>query len=318
MGERLAALAAALLIDVLLGDPPNRYHPVAWMGTAIGWRKARARGGRIGRFAWGLGILLGGVGMSALAGWAVERGTARWPRWLRAIVLGAVLKSTFSLRGLARAAREVHIALTRGDLIEARRALAWHLVSRPTANLSASQVAAATIESVAENTSDGVIAPLFYYGLGGLPAALAYRFVNTADAMLGYRDDVHEWLGKGPARADDALNLVPARLTALALVVAAWLRGEDARGAWRVWCRDAGKTSSPNAGHPMSAMAGALGVELEKVGHYRLGRGSPPPHPQDIERAVRLAHTAVLVALMGGVLLAWWREYKVKSEKYKL
>ena len=318
MGERLAALAAALLIDVLLGDPPNRYHPVAWMGAAIGWGKARARGGRMARFAWGLGILLGGVGMSALAGWAVERGTARWPRWLRAIVLGAVLKSTFSLRGLTRAAREVHIALTRGDLVEARRALAWHLVSRSTANLSASQVAAATIESVAENTSDGVIAPLFYYGLGGLPAALAYRFVNTADAMLGYRDDVHEWLGKGPARADDALNLVPARLTALALVVAAWLWGENARGAWRVWRRDAGQTSSPNAGHPMSAMAGALGVELEKVGHYRLGRGFPPPHPQDIERAVRLAHTAVLVALMGGVLLAWWREYTVKSEKYRL
>ncbi len=318
MGERLAALAAALLIDVLLGDPPNRYHPVAWMGAAIGWGKARARGGRMARFAWGLGILLGGVGMSALAGWIVERETARWPRWLRAIVLGAVLKSTFSLRGLTRAAREVHIALTRSDLVEARRALAWHLVSRPTANLSASQVAAATIESVAENTSDGVIAPLFYYGLGGLPAALAYRFVNTADAMLGYRDDVHEWLGKGPARADDVLNLVPARLTALALVVAAWLRGENARGAWRVWRRDAGQTSSPNAGHPMSAMAGALGVELEKVGHYRLGRESPPPHPQDIERAVRLAHTAVLVALIGGVLLAWWRAYKVKSEKYKL
>jgi len=149
--------------------------------------------------------------------------------------------------------------------------VSWRLVSRDTATLSATQVSAATIESVAENLSDSVVAPLLYYAVGGLPAAFGYRFANTADAMVGYRDEVYEWLGKAPARLDDLFNLVPARLAAALIVAAAPLTGESAGRAWRIWRRDAGKTASPNAGHPMSAMAGALDVELEKVGHYRLG-----------------------------------------------
>ncbi len=302
MRDRLASLIVALLFDALFRDPPNRYHPVAWMGRYIDWARERTPEGKGARFTWGIGLLLSGAGLSALAGWGIERAMDGRSRWLRAVVQGIVLKSTFSLSGLIRAALEVHAALRRGDLTEARRAVAWHLVSRPTADLSASQVAAATIESIAENTSDGVIAPLFYYALGGLPAALAYRFVNTADAMLGYRDVEREWLGKGPARADDVLNLLPARLTALALVIAAWLQGEDVCAAWRIWRRDGGKTASPNAGHPMSAMAGALGIELEKTGHYRLGRGARPPGVEDIERAIALTRAAVFIVLLSGML----------------
>jgi adenosylcobinamide-phosphate synthase len=142
---------------------------------------------------------------------------------------------------------------------------------------------------------------LLYYALGGLPAALAYRFVNTTDAMLGYRDPAHEWLGKAPARLDDLANLLPARLTAGLITLAAALVGDDAGGAWRIWRRDARKTASPNAGHPMSAMAGALGVELEKVDHYRLGAGGRSPAPGDISRAVRLVR--VVLALVAGLLL---------------
>jgi len=144
--------------------------------------------------------------------------------------------------------------------------------------------------------SDGIVAPLFYYALGGLPGALAYRFFNTADAMLGYRDAAHEWLGKVPARLDDMANLLPARLTSLLLILAAAFTGDDARRAWRIWRRDSGVTASPNAGHPMSAMAGGLGVELEKVGHYRLGAGQRPPRSSDIGRAVRMMHVAVPLA----------------------
>jgi adenosylcobinamide-phosphate synthase len=152
------------------------------------------------------------------------------------------------------------------------------------------------VESVAENTSDGIVAPLFFYALGGLPAALAYRFINTADAMLGYRDAVHLWLGKVPARVDDLVNLVPARLTAALLVLASSLLGEEARQAWTVWRRQAGQTASPNAGQPMSAMAGALRVELEKVGHYRLGADQPLPGARDIARAIRLVYGATALA----------------------
>jgi adenosylcobinamide-phosphate synthase len=213
---------------------------------------------------------------------------------------------TFSWRGLSAAAREIRSALEADDLPEARRLLSWHLVSRDTTGLNPSQVAAATIESVAENTSDGIIAPLLYYTLAGLPGALAYRFLNTSDAMLGYRDATYEWLGKVPARSDDLANLAPARITAGLIILAVALSGEDAKGAWQVWRRDAGKTASPNAGHPMSAMAGALDVELEKVGHYRLGAGGRAPSAEDIRRSVRLLHVVpgLLVGLLAFLTLA--------------
>jgi adenosylcobinamide-phosphate synthase len=203
-----------------------------------------------------------------------------------------LLKTTISLRGLNNAAHEVETALRGDDLREARRLLSWHLVSRDTSQLDASQVAAAAIESVAENTSDGIIAPLVWYGVGGVSAALTYRYLQTCDSILGYRDAEREWLGKIPARTDDLLNLIPARLTALCIVA---LRP---RG-WHVWRRDAHLTASPNAGHPMSAMAGALDIELEKVGHYRLNARARSPETGDIRRARYLMFGAVGLFTIG-------------------
>jgi adenosylcobinamide-phosphate synthase len=340
--RRTGILCLALLLDVLLGDPPNRIHPVAGMGAAIAATQRRApRQGRLARLGYGALLSVGGSATVAVLGSMLERAIGRlpgawgWPpasgRWVRAggwpptssrwvnvggwpptssrwvnvggwLAEAGLLKMTFSLRGLTAAADEVGEALAAGNLSEARRLVSWHLVSRETAALSPSQVAAATIESVAENTSDGVVAPLLYYALGGLPAALAYRFINTADSMLGYRDPAYEWLGKIPARLDDLANLLPARVTAGLLALAAAPAGEDIAGAWRVWRRDASKTASPNAGHPMSAMAGALGVELEKVGHYQLGAGGYSPAPGDIRRAVHLSRMAIVLAVG---LLAW-------------
>jgi len=289
---------ASLLQDLTWGDPPNRYHPVAWMGTAI----AEAEGyvppaGHGAQFVYGASVVIGGALGAALVGHLLERAVSALPRPLDCLAEAALLKTTFSVRGLSRAAEEVYLALQEGDLAEAQRLVRWHLVSRDTAGLDASQVAAATVESVAENASDGVMAPLLYYALGGLSAALAYRFINTVDSMWGYRDPAHEWLGKAPARLDDLANLLPARATAALFVVAAAIAGEDAGGAWRICRRDAGNTASPNAGHPMSAMAGALGVTLEKVGHYRLGVGQRRPAPEDIPRSVRLLRLASALAV---------------------
>jgi adenosylcobinamide-phosphate synthase len=314
--RRTGILCLALLLDVLLGDPPNRIHPVAGMGAAIAATQRRApRQGRLARLGYGALLSVGGSATVAVLGSMLERAIGRlpgawgWPptssRWVNVggwLAEAGLLKMTFSLRGLTAAADEVGEALAAGNLSEARCLVSWHLVSRETAALSPSQVAAATIESVAENTSDGVVAPLLYYALGGLPAALAYRFINTADSMLGYRDPAYEWLGKIPARLDDLANLLPARVTAGLLALAAAPAGEDIAGAWRVWRRDASKTASPNAGHPMSAMAGALGVELEKVGHYQLGAGGYSPAPGDIRRAVHLSRMAIVLAVG---LLAW-------------
>lgn len=299
--RRIRAVGVALLLDLILGDPPNRFHPVAWMGTAIAAARKRApQGGWLARFGYGAWLAVGGAMTAIGLGYLLERGCARLPSPWGWLAEAGLLKMTFSVRGLTSAAGQVEAALEAGSLPEARRLLSWHLVSRDTTALSASQVTAATVESVAENSSDSLVAPLLYYAVSGLPGALAYRFLNTADAMLGYRDPAHEWLGKAAARLDDIANLAPARLTAGLIMLAAILLGEDAGRTWRIWRRDAGKTASPNAGHPMSAVAGALGVELEKVGHYCLGGGQRPPAPQDIRRAVHLMRASV--ALLAGLL----------------
>jgi adenosylcobinamide-phosphate synthase len=275
------------------------------MGTVIAAARRRApRRGYGLSLAYGAALVSGGAAILAGIGCLLERFLDRLPTTLKCLATAGLFKTTIGLRGLGRAAKEVQVALESGDLPEGRRLAAWHLVSRDTSALTAPQVAAATVESVAENSSDGVIGPLLFFALGGLPGALVYRWVNTCDSMLGYRDPEREWLGKGPARLDDLFNLVPARLTAALLTFAAWIAGEDARGAWRIWRRDAGKTESPNAGHPMSAMAGALGVELEKAGHYRLGAGQRSPEAADIGRSARLMRlTAFLASLLASFLL---------------
>lgn len=294
--RRIRVVCLALILDLAVGDPPNRLHPVAWMGRGIAAaRHCAPTRGRLRPLAYGTLLAAGGTAAMAQLGRLLERAVVRLPAPWDWLAEAGLLKMVFSLRGLAAAAGQVEQALEAGDLPEARRLVSWHLVSRDTATLSPSQVAAATIESIAENTSDSLVAPLLYYALGGLPGAMAYRFINTADAMLGYRDPAREWLGKVPARLDDLANLVPARVTAWLIILAAGLAGANPAKAWRIWRRDAGKTTSPNAGHPMSAAAGALGVELEKVGHYQLGAGERSPRPGDIQRAVKLMRVAAVL-----------------------
>jgi adenosylcobinamide-phosphate synthase len=174
------------------------------------------------------------------------------------------------------------------------------LCSRDPAALDAGQLAAAATESLAENASDSFVAPLFYYALLGVPGAIGYRAVNTLDAMIGYRGR-YEYLGKAAARLDDVLNWIPARITAALLVVAGALTGRDAAGGWRVLRRDGGRTASPNAGRPMAAMAGLLGVALDKPGHYRLGDG-PAPTAAAIAAAWRVVTVAAALAAAAALL----------------
>jgi adenosylcobinamide-phosphate synthase len=283
-------LVLAVLWDTLAGDPPNHFHPVAWMGQGIAQAERHApRRSPPAEFLYGLGIVMGSAAVIGSIGSFVERSLASVP-----LVSIWLFKCTFASKSLASAAGEVQQALEENNLDEARRLASWHLVSRDTSALSAEHIAAATIES----------APVFYYMLFGLPGALVYRFLNTADAMLGYHDEKREWLGKAAARLDDMANFIPARLTALLLLLAAKLDGKDAQRGETIWRRDAGKTASPNAGHPMSAMAGVLGVELEKKSLYRLGKGQRLPQPADIARSVRLMRWAVgLMTILTTVFL---------------
>ncbi len=293
-------LALAIAWDLLLGEPPAAVHPVVWMGR-VNRRLERwaPRGGRGAQLVYGGAMaLLPPAGYVLLARWLLGLAGRRRPRPVCWIVAAALLKATFAVRELRRAGEAVRRALDAGDLAGARAGLRA-LVSRDAAGLDAGLVAAAAVESLAENVGDSIVAPFLYYGLGGAPGALAYRAVNTLDAMVGYRGR-YEWLGKGGARLDDLLNVVPARVAAGLIVGAAALAGEDAGGAWRIMRRDAGKTASPNAGWPMAAMAGALGVELEKVGQYRLGDPVAPVTAGTIARADRL----VAIAAGGAALLA--------------
>jgi adenosylcobinamide-phosphate synthase len=284
----------ALLFDLLLGDPPNRFHPTAWMGNLIAFLlRWRPRGNRFAELAYGVFILLVGLALTTSAGLAISYLASLLPVWAGILLTALTLKLTVSLRGLNRAAREVQSALESNNLPEARRLLSWHLVSRDTSQLDESKVSAAAIESVAENASDGIIAPLFFFAFGGLPAAFAYRFINTADSMLGYHDEEREWLGKIPARLDDLLNFIPARLAGLFIVLSAPFCGASLSQAWKIMWRDSSQTASPNAGIPMSAMAGALGVDLEKIDHYALGKGLRLPTSKDLSRARRLLYFSV-------------------------
>lgn len=210
-----------------------------------------------------------------------------------------LLKTTFAMRRLAIEALKVGRALGREDLAAARAVLR-SLVSRDTAQVDSRLAASAAVESVAENLCDSVVAPLLYFALLGVPGAVAYRVVNTLDALVGYHGR-YEYLGKVAARLDDLLNLVPARVTALLIVLAAFVTRQGGLRAWWSLLRYGGTTESPNAGRPMSAMAGALGVELQKVGHYRLGEPLQQLTPGKIQEAVAI--TALVAALWAGILV---------------
>jgi adenosylcobinamide-phosphate synthase len=212
-----------------------------------------------------------------------------------------VLTSMFALRALGDAARAVRAALDARDLAGARFALR-SLCSRDPSELGAEDLIGASIESVAENASDSVLAPLFYYVLLGLPGAVFYRAINTLDAMVGYRGR-YEYLGKASARLDDVLNFVPARLTAALLLVGGALLRKDIAQGLAIWRRDAASTESPNAGRPMATMAGLLGVRLEKTGQYQLGDAHEALRPDHIGVAWRIVQLAggagALLALTG-------------------
>lgn len=321
-----AVLLAALAIDYGCGEPRPRLHPVVWIGSLTDRliRAAPARG-RAAPLAWGAAIALLVPGLAAGAALLVsraldvatsqaaevlagQRGNAS--HLLLGLIFGSelvarawVLKTLFALRALRDAAFTVRDALRAGDLAGARLGLA-SLCSRDPRELDEPALVAAAIESIAENASDSIVAPLFYFLLLGLPGAALYRAVNTLDAMVGYRGR-YEYLGKGAARFDDLLNLVPARLTALLLLAGGALAGADARSALRVLRRDARCTASPNAGWPMAAMAGLLGVALEKRGHYRLGEAHQPLRPETIDAAWRIVVLGVVVgtAVAIGVLI---------------
>ncbi|HVS44801.1 MAG TPA: adenosylcobinamide-phosphate synthase CbiB [Candidatus Dormibacteraeota bacterium] len=289
-------LGLALAVDAALGEPPEPLHPVVWMGRVVGLLvpedgPAPPRG----RLLRGAAVTAAGGALAAGAGALVSRAAARLGPAGAAAVEAVALSSLLALRTLLDAGRRVAAALEADDRDAARTHLRW-LVGRDLDGLAPPLLASAAVESLAENLSDSVVAPLLHARLGGLPAAALYRFVNTADASVGYRDRFRLG-GRAAARLDDVLGLMPARLSALLVAAAVPAGGGSARAALRCWRRDHGATASPNAGHPMAAMAGGLGVRLEKRGHHVLNGGGRPCRPADVHRAVATVRAAAVAAV---------------------
>lgn len=279
----------AFAIDRWWGEPPVRLHPVVWMGHYLRWA-GHALPERVPVAAFLLGALgwLGGALFVALAYGGAAVLLARLPGWLDILLTALLLKPLFALRMLITEVAAVEHALAQG--IAEGRARLQHIVSRETAGLCAGEVRESALESLAENLSDSVVAPLFWFLLLGLPGAAVYRFANTADAMWGYRDR-WEWAGKFAARADDLMNVIPARLTALTLLVIG-----PQRRCWRQLPREAARTSSPNSGWPMGALALSLGVRLAKPAVYTLNPGGREPDAADMVAALRLVEIAGFIA----------------------
>lgn len=316
--ETGGAVFLALGFD-LLGEPPAMWHPVVWYGKLIQRLEQAAPAQPLQQFFYGIGMLvlttpIAWFPASAIHWFArrVRTGTilCGFPPlsrfMLSALLEGMTLKPFFAVRMLAEAGQQVRECLEQDDLVAARQAL-QALVSRDRSQLTAELVAAAAIESLAENLNDSVVAPFFYYLLFGLPGAATYRLLNTFDSMIGYHGR-YEYLGKAAARVDDLLNFLPARLTALLIIACAPLFEGKRGNALRIWRRDAQKTASPNAGHPMAAAAGALGLQLEKVDYYSLGENERKITPHDIRRAEQMVWwIGCGVIVLVGLFKLFWR-----------
>lgn len=320
MTLHLAAFAAGFILDLLLGDPLGRFHIVVGIGRLVtlleGWVRRVFPKSRRGELAGGAAVVLlvcalslgGSLGLLALA-YRLHPG------------LGLGLESflcwqCLAARDLCRESMAVCRHAERGDLPGAREAVG-RIVGRDTAGLDLEGVCRACVETVAENTSDGVITPMLYLAVGGAPLGVLYKAVNTMDSMLGYKNDRYLYFGRAAARLDDAANYIPARAAALCLILAAALCGMDAGNAWRVFRRDRYNHASPNSAQTESACAGALHLRLggpasyfgKRVEKPFIGDDDRPVEPGDIRRADRLmlwgslCCFAAAVLVKGGLLL---------------
>lgn len=309
------AIPCGFVLDLLLGDPDWMPHPVVYMGRAISALEDVLRP-RLPQTPEG--ELLGGAVLAAVlpAGtYILTSGACALTKKIHP-ALGVGLETVWcwqalALKGLAQESARVQRELERGDLPAARRAVG-RIVGRDTENLTAEGVAKAAVETVAENFSDGVAAPLFYMLIGGAPLALTYKAVNTMDSMVGYRNEKYQYFGTAAARLDDLVNWLPARMAALVMVALCPLAGLDAEGAFRVWRRDRKKHKSPNSAQTEAAMAGALGVQLAGDAWYfgelhhkpTLGDDLRPVRPADIKKADQLMYWTSGAFLL---LAAWGR-----------
>ena len=317
--ESVIIVTFALLLDFLVGDPKTKYHPTAWIGKLIALLVPFAKNGSAKRELLG-GILIVSIVATVVSTLLVVLDvgisllTIDIISLIISIVVGSILlKTTIAIRGMQRHALAVVDAVEKDDLDSARNHLSM-IVKRDTNNLDKNHILSAVLESVSENTVDGVTGPLFYYAIFGLPGAFVYRAINTIDSMVGYKTTMFKNVGWFGAKCDTILNYVPSRLTALVMILGALILGYNWKESLYIMRRDSGKLESTNAGFPMAALAGALGTRLEKMDYYTIGNGSIEFTKSHITSAVTLMKVSSI--LFCGIItipiivtlsfLGWW------------
>ena len=300
---------AAFLIDCLIGDPRSSIHPVCLMGNLISLLERflynESDSDSVKRIKGTVLMLLMLVICYSAAVYIQAAAAMTGITCLSFAVNAFFLSMVISPRSLAEAGREIREYLENGDIDNARFKVGW-IVGRDTDKLSVGECTRATVETISENITDGILSPLFYWAIGGLPLAIAYRAANTMDSMIGYKNDKYLFFGRTAALCDDVWNYIPARITGILLVAAAWFWKYDYKNAWRMMLRDADKHPSPNGGYAEATVAGALGIRLGGLNYYfgrpsfRAYMGEPLKElgPIHIRQATRLMYTVTVFFLL--------------------
>lgn len=299
----LLTVIVALLIDRFVGEPPNALHPVVWMGKVISFFDRRISRGHPRRER-SLGIMMATTvillfSFLVLLLMALVRDFLGLLAW--AILGGILLKTMFAMAAMGKHTEPVREALLAGDL-ELGRGKAAMMVSRDVSQLDKEHVISCAAESAAENTVDSIFSPLFYFGLLGLPAAVAYRASNTLDAMVGYLNDRYRHVGWFSAKLDDCTNFVMARAAVPFILLALFILGKDWRAGWNASKKYHDQTLSPNKGWHMSAFAGGLGIRFEKIGWYVMGDGPLPSDPEVLRDTIKVMTMASYLFVLAVVV----------------
>ena len=317
--ESISIIGFAILIDLIFGDPKNRYHPTAWIGTLIAKFTPLAKHqNSIFEKIGGVLIIVIISSIVILLLLSLDFGISLiftdYISLVVSVLVGTMLlKSTIAIRGMEKHAINVLESLENNNLNMARNHLSM-IVKRNTTNLDKNHVLSGVLESISENTVDGITGPMFYYAFFGLPGAFFYRIVNTADSMIGYKNDLFKNLGWFTATCDTILNYIPSRLTGLMMIISAAILHNNWRHSYKIMMRDGKKTESPNAGYPMAALAGALETKFEKINHYKLGDGEIILTKQHVISAINIMKlTSVLffgIIIIPIILIlsfiGWW------------
>lgn len=319
IAESILVVFFALVLDFAVGDPRNKFHPTAWLGSMIAKLTPHTKNSsenleKLG----GIFIILISSGIVASLMIFLDIGikliTVDYIYIIISVIVGGVLlKTTIAIKGMEKHALAVVTALEQNNIPSARDNLSM-IVKRNTKNLDKNHVFSGVLESISENTVDGITGPLFYFALFGLPGAFVYRVINTADSMIGYKTDIFKNVGWFGANCDKILNYIPSRLTGFIMILSAMILRNNWRKSYEIMIRDGRKTKSPNAGYPMAAIAGALEAKFEKIDHYSLGDGNVSFTKDHVKSAISIMKVTsilfcgivVVPILLLLSYLGWW------------